>query len=204
MKNTPPPSNLGPMSQPWAGWITDQTVTNRDAIESLGGDASNDGRINNSALDTLAGNIKELYERQSQNLILPNVTTPSFNNSGATVTATLSHQLPRPTDSSRIGWMALNASPSVSPAVTSTVFVTYSMDGAIFYRSSIFLPVADSTPSGWNNMTFFAATGFVGSPTSGGLLEITLQAYGLVTGAATSRTASLSNITATLAYGQKG
>lgn len=199
----PPLSNLGPMSEPWARWQTDQTIANAEAIERLGGDASNDGRINNSTLDTLASQITELYNRQASNLLLSTLTTPSFNESGATVSASRTVQLPAPTDGLRTGWLAFNASPTLSPVRTSSVFITLSIDSRVFYRSSLFLPVADSTPTGWNNVTFFGSTGFSASPTSGGSLTILLEAYGLVGGDVGSRTASLTNMSATVAYGQR-
>ena len=200
----PPLSNLGPMSQPWSDWVTDQTITNAEQIERLGGDASNDGRINNSTLDLLAGQINELYQRSAANVLIPNMQTPGFNESGAVVSTSQTVQLPRPTDAQRVGWMSFNSSPSVSPALTSSVFISLSIDGGVFYRSSLFLPVADSTPSGWNNMTFSGATGFNASPISGGSLTILYEAYGQAFGDVGFRTALLTGISATVAYGQKG
>lgn len=202
--NRPPLSNLGPMAEPWARWITDQTQTNATAIEQLGGDASNDGRINNSSMDLMASQINELYQRQSAIVTSPDLYTPAFNNTGVTFSASVNIQLPRPTDAARSGWLALNCNPTVAPALFTAVFVTFSIDGRMFYRSSMGLPPSDSAPVGWNNASFSGATGFDASPSSGGVLGILLEAYGSPFGDPGLRTASLQNISATVAYGQKG
>ena len=198
----PPLSNLGPMSEPWGRFITEQTVTNAEAIERLGGDARNDGRINNSAIDNLASQIKELSARQATISTGANLTTPTFNQTGTTVSATRTIQLPRPSDGARMGWLAVSGDPSLSASLDSTVFVTFSIDGREFYRSSIGLPAASALPSGWDNFTFQGATGFQASPSSGGTLTILLQARGL-SFATGNRTASLTGITATAAYAQR-
>lgn len=198
----PPLSNLGPMSEPWARWQTDQVVQNASAIEQLGGDASNDGRINNSAFDNLAGQIKELNARQSSTIFDSNLTTAAFTENGVVTSTSRNIQLPRPVDAQRIGWVSLSCTPSLSAALDSTVFVTFSIDGRAFYRSSIALPNAGSTPAGWTTFSFQGATGFTATPTSGGLLTILLEARGLAF-APGSRTATLSGISATSAYSQK-
>lgn len=199
----PPPSNLGPMAEPWARWITDQTLQNAEGVERLGGDASNDGRINNSLLDSMADQIQELNARQSQTLFVPDLTTPVFNQSGATVSTSTTISLPRPLDAQRIGWVSLSGTPSVTPAYDSTVFVTFSIDGRPFYRSSIGLPPASATPAGWTTFSFQGVTGFMADPEAGGALSIQLQARGLAFGAAGNRTATLGGITATVAYAQR-
>lgn len=197
----PPLSNLGPMSQPWADWQQAQAIQNAEAIEQLGGDASNDGRINNSAFDNLAGQIRELTARQSQTVQVANIGTPAFNESGAVVSTSQNIQLPRPIDAARTGWVSLSGTPIVSPALDSTVFVTFSIDGRVFYRSSIALPPASATPAGWTSFSFQGATGFTAMPSSGGLLNITLEARGLAFATGT-RSAALTGITATVAYAQ--
>lgn len=200
----PPLSNLGPMSEPWGRFITEQTLTNAEGIERLGGDAANDGRINNSALDLMASQINELYQRQSAIVTSPDLQTPPFDNTGVTFSASVNIQLPRPTDAARTGWVALNCNPTVEPALFTAVFVTFSIDGRMFYRSSMGLPPSDSAPVGWNNASFSGATGFDASPSSGGVLRVLLEAYGSPFGDPGLRTASLRNISATVAYGQRG
>lgn len=200
----PPLSNLGPMAEPWGDWITQQTITNMEGVERLGGDASNDGRINNSALDLMASQINELYERQSQVVTSPDLYTVPFDNTGVTFSASVNIQLPRPTDAQRTGWVALNCNPTVSPSLFTAVFVTFSIDGRMFYRSSMGLPPSDSAPVGWNNASFAGATGFTAAPGQGGVLRILLEAYGSPFGDPGVRTASLRNISATVAYGQRG
>lgn len=197
----PPLSNLGPMSEPWARWQTDQTIQNATAIEQLGGDASNDGRINNSAFDNLAGQIKELNARQSWTVFGSTMTTPAFDQSGTTVSVSSNIQLPQPVDTARIGWVSLSATPSLSNTQDSTVFVTFSVDGRVFYRSSIALPPGP-TPAGWTGFSFQGATGFTARPGSGGLLSILYEARGLSFSSG-ARLAYLSGISATVAYSQK-
>ena len=104
----PPLSNLGPMSEPWGRFITEQTLTNAEGIERLGGDATNDGRINNSTLDLMASQINELYQRQSAIVTSPDLQTPPFDNTGVTFSASVNIQLPRPTDAAR-AWGCIKA-----------------------------------------------------------------------------------------------
>lgn len=198
-----PPSNLGPQSEPWARAIEDQTLQNATGIERIGGDASNDGRINNSTLDLMAGQIKEINARQAATVFASTITTPTYDETGNTVTASATLQLPRPADGQRSGWVTVSGTPGVSPALDSAVFITFMIDDRVFYRSSVGLPILDSTPVGWTAVSFTGATGFTATPGSGGTIGITLQAFGQAFGSVGNRQATFSGISATVSYGQK-
>ena len=198
-----PPSNLGPMSEPWARAIADQTMQNATEIERLGGDSTNDGRTNNSAMDQMARQIAELNQRQAIRQPEPSLITGTFNESSPTQTVMRDIQLPRPSDARRNAWVTVSGVPAVSPSLDIAAFVTFRMDGRTFYRSSAGLPLAIGVPAGWDGATFVGSTGFTASPTSGGLLTIVFQAIAESFGSPGSRVASLNSVEITLQYAQK-
>lgn len=197
---TPPRSNLGPMSEPWARDITDQVQQNAIAIERMGGDATNDGRINNSTMDTLASQITELQQRQSGIVQAANVSTPSFSTGIQTINVNI--QLPRPTDAPRVGWVSVQFTATNSNANQSEVYGSISIDGAVFHRDSRSVPSTNFEPASWGGQKAITGyTGFVASPNSGGLITLVLQAeVAFSTGA---RVVNFQNIQATYQYGQK-
>ena len=196
--SNPPPSNLGPQSEPWARDITAQVQQNAIAIERLGGDASNDGRINNSAFDNIAYQINELEQRQTGIVRNPDVTTPVIS-SGSTVT-TVTLQIPRP-DIKRIGWATVQFTATNSNNLQTEVYATFSMDGTVFHRDSRSVPTQNLEPASWNGQKALTGyTGFIAEPGSGGTITLTLEAeVALSTGA---RSVTYSNIQVTYQYGQ--
>lgn len=200
----PPMSNLGPMSEPWGRWQTDQTITNAEAIERLGGDASNDGRINNSTLDVMADQINEIYQRQSAYTEAPSVTTAPFN--GTTTSAPMvarEIQLPRPTDQSRSGWLSVSFDLSQSSGDFSVAFFTLYIDGNIFHKNSVSFPTSPVTPPAWtasSNVVGFS--GFSASPSSGGLVRIEMTPSANFASGDGLRTITASNFRVTHQYSQ--
>lgn len=193
----PPKRNLGPMAEPWGDWSEAQTLQNAQAIENLGGDSTNDGRINNSTMDLMASQITELYARSSAFVTAADLTTPSFTD--AIVSASRTIQLPRPSRK-RMAWISVTGYPTQASAVDTAFFVTMSLDGVPFYRTSTALPAGMVTPAGWLNASMTGYTAFVASPASGGSVEILLQARGYFGGAA--HTTTLAGIQASINFGQ--
>lgn len=199
MTNTPPPSNLGPQSQPWARSVTDTLSQHMLAIERLGGDATNDGRVNNSTLDNIAYQINELQQRQAGTVASPDITTPTFTNPNS-VTNTVTLQIPRP-DRPRIGWVSVQFTATNSNSAQTEVYGSFSIDGTVFHRDSRTVPTQNLEPASWGGQKALTGyTGFTATPTSGGTLILTLQAEAaLSTGA---RFVTYSNIRANYQYGQ--
>lgn len=199
----PPLSNLGPMSEPWARWQTDQTVTNALAIERLGGDASNDGRINNSTMDTMASQINEIYQRQSAYTTASPMTTASFNGTGTNAPMIAREiQLARPSDSSRTGWLAVSFDVSQSNSDFSVAFLTLYIDGRAFHKNSVGFPTSLVTPPAWGtNSNISGFTGFTASPNAGGLVRIELTPSS--TSGAALRTITASDFQVTHQYSQR-
>lgn len=196
--NTPPPSNLGPMAEPWARDITDQVRQNAEAIERLGGDASNDGRVNNSVMDTISYQINEIQARQSGILNHPDATTPAFGSGSVTQTLTL--QIPRPAVR-RIGWLSVQVTATNSNGLQSEVYASISVDGQVFHRDSRSVPTQLLEPSSWGGAKALTGyTGFVAGPGSGGTVTITLEAEAALSSGA--RSVTYSNIRAVYQYGQ--
>lgn len=194
---TPPPSNLGPMSEPWARFRTAQAIQNAEAIESMGGDASNDGRINNSAMDNMAFQINELQDRQSGFVTVPDEAVPLSSGIG---TITVSIQLPR-TDVTRVGWVAVQFTATTNTAAQTGIYGSFDIDGRVFHRDSRAVPSQALEPASWNGAKAITGyTGFVASPDGGGLVRLTLQYEAIGTGA---RTVTFSGIQATYQYGQR-
>lgn len=200
MTTTPPPSYLGPQSEPWGRYITEQVRQNAEAIERLGGDASNDGRINNSTLDLLGSQIKELSQRQAGVVTAPDVFTPEF--SSGTQTLTVNIQIPRPKDAARVGWVSVQFTATNSNANQTEVFGSMSIDGTVFHRDSRAVPTGNLEPASWNgDKAITGYTGFTASPDTGGSIDLVLQAQ--VAFSSGSRSVRFHSIRATYQYGQK-
>lgn len=196
--NIPPPSNLGPLSEPWGREITKQVQENRTAIQRLGGDFSNDGSLNNSTLDNIAYQINELRQRQAGIVTAADFSSASF--SSGTVTNVVTLQIPRP-DVARVGTVSLQFTAINSNANQSEVYASMEIDGTVFHRDSRSVPTQNLEPSSWGGQKALTGfTGFTATPTSGGTLRLTLQAEAaLSTG---SRSVRYFNIEANYQYGQ--
>lgn len=196
--NTPPPSNLGPMAEPWARDITEQVRQNAEAVERLGGDASNDGRINNSVMDTISYQINEIQARQSGIVEHQPTTTPVF--SAGTVIQVLALQVPRPS-SGRIGWLSVQVTATNSNTLQTEVYASMAIDGRVFHRDSRSVPTQLLEPASWGgDKALTGYTGFVAGPDFGGTVTITLEADAALSSGA--RSVTYSNITAFYQYGQ--
>lgn len=198
MANTPPPSNLGPLSEPWGRDITQQVLANRTAIERLGGDFSNDGSLNNSTLDKIAYQIREIQQRQSGVLFSPDFSTAPF--STGSVTNTITIQLPRPSEN-RYGTVSLQFTATNSNANQTEVYATMEIDGRVFHRDSRSVPTQNLEPSSWGGQKALTGfTGFTAGPGMGGLLRLTLQAENAFSSG--SRFVKYTGIQANYQYGQ--
>lgn len=198
---TPPPSNLGPLSEPWGRWITDQTRQNAVAIERLGGDATNDGIQNSSQFDGLASQINELYQRQSGLLTIADRVSGSIPGNGGSNRIQIPIQIPRPSDAERIGWLSVQFTARANSADSTEVFGSFSLDGEVFHRDSRYVPTENLEPASWNgDKALTGYTGFRASPTSGGLLNLDLEATSST--GASARTVKYTNIRVTYQYGQ--
>lgn len=198
----PPQGNLGPMAEPWRRWAEEQALTNARAIEFLGGDATNDGRFNNSQMDTFSSQINELYQRQSSLTTDGGFSfTPLPPSSSQTISK--SFQLPRPTDATRAGWLSitLNGS-STNTTDFSVLFISLYCDGVLFHRNSISFPIGTSSPPSWRDRANVTAyTGFSASPTSGGL--VTMDAIAQTQAGGATRSIVVSDIRITSQYSQR-
>lgn len=174
MITTPPPSNLGPLSEPWGREITRQVEENRVAIQRLGGDFSSDGSLNNSTLDNIAYQINELQQRQSGIVTYPSISTPIFSSGSTTNLLTL--QIPRP-DIERYGTVSVQVTATNSNNLQTEVYATMEIDGTVFHRDSRSVPSQNLEPEGWGGQKAFTGfTGFRAGPSFGGMITITLQA----------------------------
>lgn len=203
MATRPPLSNLGPMSEPWARWITDQTQQNEIAIERLGGDASNDGRANNSNMDLMASQINEIYQRQSGLVVGADMQTAQFNGTGTNAPMVAQNiQLPRPTDAERSGWLAVGFDVSQTNSEFGSAFLTLYIDGVAFHKNSIGFPTSLVTPASWGvNSNINGFTGFTANPGSGGLVRIELTPQS--TSGSALRRVNATNINVTYQYSQR-
>lgn len=199
----PPVGNMGPLAEPWRRWAEEQAITNAQAIDSLGGDASNDGRSNNAQMDLFSRQINELYQRQASLTSDPGFSSnPLPPSSSQTITKTI--QLPRPTDTSRNGWLSvtMNALQYNNTTDFSVVFISLYCDNRLFHRNSVSFPIGSNTPTTWRDAANVTAyTGFVAGPDSGGTvtMEIVFQTQA---GGAT-RTLGISDILITSQYSQR-
>lgn len=198
MTNTPPPSNLGPLAEPWGREITRQVEENTIAIQRLGGTVSGNGSSSNSALDNISYQINELRQRQSGVISYPSFSTSSF--SSGSVTNTITIQLPRP-DVARFGTVSVQFTATNSNALQSEVYGSIEIDGTIFHRDSRSVPSQNLEPSSWNGQKAITGyTGFTAGPGFGGTINLVLQAEAAFSSGA--RTVNYLNIQANYQYGQ--
>ncbi|AWY05876.1 hypothetical protein SEA_PIONEER3_52 [Microbacterium phage Pioneer3] len=198
MTNNPPPSNLGPLSEPWGREITRQVQANREAIQRLGGDLSNDGSLNNSTLDQIAYQINELQQRQSGIVAVAPFSTASFSTGSVTNVVTI--QVPRPAQN-RYCTVSLQFTATNSNANQTEVYATMEIDGTVFHRDSRSVPTQNLEPASWGGQKALTGfTGFIAGPNGGGLLRLTLQAENAFSTGA--RFVTYSNIQANYQYGQ--
>lgn len=198
MSTTPPPSNLGPFSEPWGREITRQVQENRRAIERLGGDFSNDGSLNSSALDQITYQLQELQQRQSGSVSSAPFSTAVF--SAGSVTNVVNIQLPRPSVR-RFATVSLQVTAENSNSSQTEVYATMEMDGAVFHRDSRSVPTQNLEPSSWGGQKAITGfTGFTAAPGVGGSIRLTLQAENAFSSG--PRFVTYSNILAIYQYGQ--
>lgn len=203
MLTTPPPNNLGPMSQEWGRYITVQTRQNAEAIERMGGDASNDGQVNNSTMDQMASQLNEVNQRQSAFTVADSITTAPFNGGGTNAPMVARNiEIPRPADVARSGWLALTFDVSQTTNEFTVAFFTIYIDGNPFHKSSIGFPVSTVTPASWGSGASVSAfTGFVAGPSFGGLVRVEMT--GTANFGTVLRTVTASNFQVTNQYSQK-
>ncbi|AWY06382.1 hypothetical protein SEA_TANDEM_52 [Microbacterium phage Tandem] len=198
MTNNPPPSNLGPLSEPWGREITRQVQANREAIQRLGGDLSNDGSLNNSTLDQIAYQINELQQRQAGIVAIAPFSTATFSTGSVTNVVTI--QVPRPAEN-RYCTVSLQFTATNSNANQTEVYATMEIDGTVFHRDSRSVPTQNLEPASWGGQKALTGfTGFIAGPSGGGLLRLTLQAENAFSTGA--RFVTYSNIQANYQYGQ--
>lgn len=198
MTTTPPPSNLGPLSEPWGREITRQVQEARTALQRLGGDFSNDGSLNNSTLDNIAYQINELQQRQSGVVSIPDFTSATF--SSGSVTNVVTIQIPRPAQN-RYGTVSVQFTATNSNSAQTEVYATMEIDGTVFHRDSRSVPTQNLEPASWGGQKALTGfTGFVAGPSGGGLVRLTLQAENAFSSG--SRFVTYSNIQANYQYGQ--
>lgn len=200
---TPPPDNLGPMSRDWGRWATDQAKTNAEQIERMGGDASNDGRLNNTTLDSIGVQVTEISSRQSSFTQAEPMTTAPFNGAGTDAPMIVREiQVPRPKDAPRSGWLAVSFDVSQTTDEFSVAFLTIYIDGRVFHKNSVGFPTNLVTPPAWGtNSNISAFTGYIAAPDFGGLLRIELTPG--ATSGTPLRTITASNFQVTNQYSQK-
>ena len=150
MTTTPPPSNLGPLAEPWAREITRQVQDQATAIERLGGSLSNDGSATNGSLDNIAFQINELEQRQAGVVFADNLTTARFTQPN-TVTNIITLQIPRP-DRPRVGTLSVQFTAQANSALQTEVYGTFSIDGLVFHRDSRTVPTPHPPPSPWHRL----------------------------------------------------
>lgn len=186
------------MSEPWARDITAQVQQNAEAIERLGGDASNDGRINNSVMDTISYQINEIQARQSGTLSHPDVVSPTFGS--GSVSQSIALQIPRPPEN-RIGWVSVQFTATNSNSLQTEVYASMLMDGLVFHRDSRSVPTQLFEPASWGGAKALTGyTGFTAGPGGGGTISLVLEAEAALSSGA--RFVTYSNIKAVYQYGQ--
>lgn len=196
-----PPSNLNPDAEPWGRWVSKEIESNEGRINALRNDADNSERINNSTLDSLASQIREVDARPSNLWTWPDLNSPSFNGSSGPVIMTLPTTIvpPPPDGIERWGWINFNAYLTQSVSAQTDAQVSISINGAQVVGTVMQVPPSPSWPVGLGDsisasfISAFRATS--SSPAQIGI-SIRLDAYDPV-----NRVVAISR-TATVQYAQ--
>lgn len=198
---TPPKSNLSPLAEPWGRFVTDEIRNLRTQADRTGGTIDSTGRVNNSSLDVQAAQIQELYERQTQVVTTPSIATPPFNLASGTVTASTTFTLPPPSGT-RNGQIVVSGTPTTTNSTNATLtYFSVMVNGTQIYRQTAVVPITPPpAPPNWTDVVINAFAGMTfydGDPPT---VTVTLfaDAYN-----STLRSVGLSNISASVTYGQR-
>lgn len=171
----PPKSNLSPLAEPWGRYVEGEISDLNTFIERSSGGFRADQSFQDSTLDNLASQIRELEERALQAVSAPDMMTAIYDAGNASVSTTMS--LPAPTHS-RMAVISASCAPRGMTPRNSVIFIRMSVDGKDFHRSSFAVPlITSSTPPGWDS---FTAEGYIALPVSAGSSpQVTIQAIGI-------------------------
>lgn len=198
---TPPKSNLSPLAEPWGRFITDEIRDLRTQANRTGGTIDSTGRVNNSSLDVQAAQIQELYERQTQVVTAPSIATPPFNLASGTVTVSTTFTLPPPSGT-RNGQIVISGTPTTTSSTNATLtYFSVMVNGTQIYRQTAVVPITPPpAPPGWTDVVINAFAGMTFYDGDAPTVTVTLfaDAYN-----STLRSVGLSNISASVTYGQR-
>ena len=196
-----PMRNLSPMAEPWGRYVDEKIVDLRRVADSVSLDIRNDGSVQNSAMDNMAIQIRELAERQTRALVIPNMRTAPFNETSISPIVSAAYYIPRPSDYRRIGILSIQGIMDVSAPLISAGYVQFMVDGRIIGTEGVGLPYSSSAPPGWEKELSVAYASVLIGPSDPGVLQINLAGRGLFeTG---TRHVTFSDIRATIQYGQR-
>lgn len=193
-----PPSNLNPDAEPWGRWVSAEVEETREDLESVRSDIANGERINNSTLDSLATQIREVDSRPSNRYSWANVNSASFGNTSLSVTIPPS-VIPPPDDVARWGWINFNVYLTQNVSADTQVDVSMSMAGETLAATSTIVPPGSSWPTVFGNwIVVNALAAFNASPTAPAQIDTQIFLRGI---SGPSRIVTVSRI-ATVQYAQ--
>lgn len=196
---TRPPSNLNPDAEPWGRYVSDEIENSAIQLRDASSDVENSARINNSALDSLASQIREIEARVVLNLDYPSVTTPSFT-TGTFLTPLASVIIPAPTDAPRMGWLRFRTNVTQSVSTGTGVFISTFRGTSSLQSSFLFVLPSPSMPGFGNESGVDAFLSFVGIPGQPITLDFTARIEAQTPGVARTVTFTRS---ATVQYAQR-
>ena len=171
----PPKSNLSPLAEPWGRYVENSISAINTLLERMTGGFSADASFQNSTLDNLASQIRELEQRALQAVSAPDMLSAIYDAGNATVSTTMT--LPAPNES-RMAVISASCAPSATTPRNSVIFIRMTVDGKDFHRSSFAVPlITSSTPPGWSS---FTAEGYIAIPVQAGVSpQVTVEAIGI-------------------------
>ena len=107
----PPKSNLSPLSEPWGRYVENSISAINTLLERMTGGFSADASFQNSTLDNLASQIRELEQRALQAVSAPDMLSAIYDAGNATVSTTMT--LPAPNES-RMAVISASCAPSAT------------------------------------------------------------------------------------------
>lgn len=143
--STPPSSDLPPQSQPWGRWAEAGVEEAQSGLQSVRNDIANMDRINNSTLDNLASQVREVGSRTTNRWSWASQATPMLSNTSYVMTIPDSI-IPPPGDIARWGWINFNVYLTQSASAFTNAVVGVRVDNNLLAMDAVPVPPQPGWP----------------------------------------------------------
>ena len=194
----PPNRNLSPAAEPWGRYIENEVIALGSALNGMSSGVDSEGRVQNSSMDSLAMQINELNQRQTQTVAAPPINVAVTGTSWVSTSQDIS--LPA-SDFTRMAQVSFSGIIDISaPTLPTTTFLSITVDGAPLFRQSFQVPASASSPPGWVGGGIGAFGGIRVPAGTSPTMTLSLSSMGFTAGA---RNVYIDSGSASITYGQR-